>query len=322
MMELLPFRFEVENAIVGASAVSAILAVVAVWHALVERDPMRHRIKALQVYRDSLKHNITAARRSPHRQHSMRLMNRVINALNLLKSDDAIKAKRTLSQAGWRSREALVGYFFARLCTPFAFGAAGLFLPELLGFKNVTLGLEMGFAIGGVVLGAMAPSIYVGNTAKKRSNLIRKGLPDALDLLVICAEAGQGIDAALQRVAREMATVAPALAEELELTVLELGMLPERRQALEHLTYRVDLSTVRALVNTLSQTEKYGTPLVESLRVLAAELRNERLMRAEEKAARLPAIMTVPMIIFILPPLFVVLIGPSVVRVIDMFRQM
>jgi len=124
----------------------------------------------------------------------------------------------------------------------------------------------------------------------------------------------------LTRVSRELGKSFPDIADEIGLTALELGLLPERRQALENLNRRTDLPGIRGVVNTLLQTEKYGTPLAQSLRVLSAEFRNERMMRAEEKAARLPATMTVPMIIFILPPLFVVLIGPAVVRVIDMMK--
>ena len=124
----------------------------------------------------------------------------------------------------------------------------------------------------------------------------------------------------MTRVSRELGKSFPDIADEIGLTALELGLLPERRQALENLNRRTDLPGIRGVVNTLLQTEKYGTPLAQSLRVLSAEFRNERMMRAEEKAARLPATMTVPMIIFILPPLFVVLIGPAVVRVIDMMK--
>jgi tight adherence protein C len=141
------------------------------------------------------------------------------------------------------------------------------------------------------------------------------GLPDALDLFVICTEAGLSLDAAVTRVGREIGGSCPELADELGLTAIELGFLPDRRDALLNLARRVAAPQVRGLVNTLVQTEKYGTPLAQSLRVLAAEFRDTRMMKAEEKAARLPAILTVPMIAFILPPLFVVLLGPAIVQV-------
>ena len=146
-----------------------------------------------------------------------------------------------------------------------------------------------------------APDLWLSNKVKKRSHAIRKGLPDALDLLVICAEAGLTVDAAFSRVARELGKAYPELGDEFGLTAIELGFLNERRQAFENLATRVDLEAVRGVVTTMIQTEKYGTPLASALRVLSAEFRNERMMRAEEKAARLPAIMTVPLILFILP---------------------
>jgi tight adherence protein C len=135
-------------------------------------------------------------------------------------------------------------------------------------------------------------------------------LPDALDLLVICAEAGLTVDAAFNRVARELGKAYPELGDEFALTSIELGFLTDRRSAFENLAARIDLESVRGVVTTMIQTEKYGTPLASALRVLSAEFRNERMMRAEEKAARLPAIMTVPLILFILPVLFIVILGP------------
>lgn len=147
--------------------------------------------------------------------------------------------------------------------------------------------------------------------------MIQRALPDALDLLVICAEAGLSLDAALKRVAEEIGHTCPELGDELGLTAVELGFLPDRRSALHNLTRRCHLASLRGVVNTLQQTEKYGTPLSNALRVLSNEFRHERLMKAEEKAARLPVILTVPMIVFILPALMIVLIGPAAIRTID-----
>jgi tight adherence protein C len=164
-----------------------------------------------------------------------------------------------------------------------------------------------------------APDLWLSNKVKKRSHAIRKGLPDALDLLVICAEAGLTVDAAFGRVAKELGKAYPELGDEFGLTAIELGFLNERRQAFENFAMRVDLDAVRGVVTTMIQTEKYGTPLASALRVLSAEFRNERMMRAEEKAARLPAIMTVPLILFILPTLFIVILGPASCSISDSF---
>jgi tight adherence protein C len=172
---------------------------------------------------------------------------------------------------------------------------------------------------GLVAFSYKAPDIWLKNKVNKRSDAVRKGLPDALDLLVICAEAGLTVDAAFNRVAKELGKAYPELGDEFGLTAIELGFLNERRNAFENLAERVDLEAVRGVVTTMIQTEKYGTPLASALRVLSAEFRNERMMRAEEKAARLPAIMTVPLILFILPVLFVVILGPAACSISDNF---
>ena len=177
--------------------------------------------------------------------------------------------------------------------------------------------------VAGTLVGAYkAPDLWLTNKVKKRSDAVRKGLPDALDLLVICAEAGLTVDAAFNRVAKELGKAYPELGDEFGLTAIELGFLNERRNAFENLATRVDLEAIRGVVTTMIQTEKYGTPLASALRVLSAEFRNERMMRAEEKAARLPAIMTVPLILFILPTLFIVILGPAACSINDnLFRH-
>jgi tight adherence protein C len=173
--------------------------------------------------------------------------------------------------------------------------------------------------LGAAVLGFFAPDVLIKNLIKKRAHQMELGLPDALDLLVICAEAGLSLDAALQRVSRELELTWPELSEEFGITAAELTYLPERRQAFENLNARTNMASVRGVVNTLLQTAKFGTPLAQSLRILAQEFRDARLVRAEEKAARLPAMLTVPMILFILPTLFIVLLGPAALGVIDTF---
>jgi tight adherence protein C len=178
----------------------------------------------------------------------------------------------------------------------------------------------MGFAAA-VIFGYKAPELYINNIATKRTDAIRKGLPDALDLMVICAEAGLTVDAAFGRVAKELGRAYPELGDEFTLTAIELSFLTERRMAFENLAYRVNLEAVRGVVTTMIQTERYGTPLASALRVLSAEFRNERMMRAEEKAARLPAIMTVPLILFILPVLFIVILGPAGCSIADAFAN-
>ena len=187
------------------------------------------------------------------------------------------------------------------------------YFPEWGGMKKL---MAFAAAIG---LGYKGPELYIGNLITKRTDAIRKGLPDALDLLVICAEAGLTVDASFNRVARELGRAYPELGDEFALTAIELSFLAERRQAFENLAWRVNLEAVKGVTTTMVQTERYGTPLASALRVLSAEFRNERMMRAEEKAARLPAIMTVPLIMFILPVLFVVILGPAACSIADAF---
>ena len=177
--------------------------------------------------------------------------------------------------------------------------------------------LQPVLCFGATLMGFKGPEIYVRNVAIKRTQVIAKALPDGLDLLTICVEAGLSLDMALTRVSKELQGLSAELAYELQLTAIELTFLPDRQQAFENLANRNDIPGVRALVNAFRQTEKFGTPLAQSLRVLSAEFRNERMMKAEEKGARLPAMMTVPMMIFILPTLFIIIMGPGIISIID-----
>ena len=196
-------------------------------------------------------------------------------------------------------------------------GGLAVFLLYGTELYDLSEGARLLASLLAVLVAAYLPEIYVKNATQKRQDKIRKAFPDTLDLMVICAEAGVSLDATIARVAGEMDQAAPEIADEFRLTGLELGFLPNRQTALQNLAARTGMDTIRALVNTLVQAERYGTPLAQSLRVLSAESRKDRVMKAEEKAARLPALLTVPMIIFILPPLFVVLLGPAVLDIID-----
>lgn len=289
-----------------------------VWFGLVERDPSASRVKAIAARRRELRSGSTASR-ARRVVSKGGLLAAIVGRLKLVQSSQSERLKSRLSQAGIRATEARYLFLIGKLLAPFALGmlAFALVYGTMLATKPPAV--QFAIMIGGVTLGFFLPDLVVANRIAKRRLALQKTLPDGLDLLVVCAEAGLSLDVALQRVAQEMGPAAPELAEELELTSLELNFMPERRQALQNLAARVDLPTMRGVVNTLIQTEKYGTPLSQSLRVLSAEFRDQRMMKAEEKAARLPAIMTVPMIAFILPTLFIVLIGPAVIKVYDSF---
>jgi tight adherence protein C len=305
--------------------VTAFFTVVAVWNTAIVRDPMRGRIKALAERREAMRAGFVQPQRrerKTQREKSVGIMRNVVKRMDLMRNQSSQKIVQKMAAAGWRSKDAVVIYLFFKLILPIIVGVVAVIV--VFGFEafNLQPFMRIAAAIGAILLAAAAPDILVKNTIAKRQAEIRKSLPDALDLLVICAEAGLTIDAALSKVAREMAKSCDEISDELSLTAVELGFLTNRRQALENLSRRVELPALRGVVTTLIQTERYGTPLSQSLRVLSGEFRNERLMRAEEKAARLPAILTVPLICFILPALFIVLIGPAILKVLDNFIRM
>lgn len=309
------------------SGVAAFAVLFAVYTALSVRDPMTKRVKALNERREQLKAGITAStskRRAKlvTKNETTDRIKSFLGSMKMLQESQINAAQTKLLQAGIRQKEYAVAVIFGRLVLPIVFGGLALYvtyatemLPETWGaFKRYA------FVAGTFVLSYKAPDIYLKNKITKRTDAIRKGLPDALDLLVICAEAGLTVDAAFHRVARELGRAYPELGEEMTLTAIELGFLSDRRQAFENLAQRVDLDAIKGVTTTMVQTEKYGTPLASALRVLSAEFRNERMMRAEEKAARLPAIMTIPLILFILPSLFIVILGPAACSINDAFK--
>lgn len=312
--------FSPETAITVMAGLAAFGIVWAVWWALVVPDLMSTRAKRLRRRQDELRAGMLSTRRqAQHKAAAMGLMRRVTLRLNLLKAKTGSKTVERLAQAGWRSKDALVIFVFMKLVLPFVFAAGAFFLFNVMQLVELDETMAMLAPIAGLALGAYAPETFVKNAITKRQKLLQQGLPDAIDLLVICAEAGLSLDAALNRVSHEIQRASPEIAEEIGLTAIELGFLPERRQALDNFLKRCPLPAVRGIVNTLLQTEKYGTPLANALRVLAAEYREERMLKAEAKAARLPALLTVPMIVFIMPSLFVVIIGPAAIGIIDNF---
>jgi tight adherence protein C len=305
------------------AAVATFAVLVALYAATTVKDPMAKRVKALNERREQLKAGIVAStsRRRRNITNKNEMADKVrgfLGSLKMLQDEQVVKAQQRLMQAGVRSKDLAFVVIFARLVLPIVFGViviVGVYVldwfPTWGAFKRY------GLVAGTLILAYKAPDIWLKNKITKRTHAIRKGLPDALDLLVICAEAGLTVDAAFSRVARELGKAYPELGDEFALTSIELGFLTDRRSAFENLATRIDLDAVRGVVTTMIQTEKYGTPLASALRVLAAEFRNERMMRAEEKAARLPAIMTVPLILFILPVLFIVILGPASCSISD-----
>ena len=301
--------------------VATFATVFVVWYGLLLPRQVENRLKSVADRRDQLakaqtRHQVVKTGH-PVRDRGLEVASSMVERLKLFQGAQAKKYADELAKAGWRSRDALIIFLACRMATPLVFGLGALVVFYVMGVSDLTPALRATATLACVVLGYFAPNIYVSNQATKRRKLIQKGLPDGLDLMVICAEAGLSLDATLTRVTRELKASWAELADEINHTSLELNFMPERRTALENFSKRTALPHTRALVNTLQQSERYGTPLAHALRVLAAEIRMNRMMKAEEKAARLPAIMTVPMILFILPALFVVLIGPAILRIAD-----
>ena len=307
------------------AGVAAAAMLLAIYAAVTVRDPMAKRVKTLNARREELKAGIIK-QSSRKRQSLIRRsettdkMKESLGRMKVLQDSQVKIIQQKLAQAGYRNKELAVFVIFARMVLPIVLGFIAIvalywieMFPDWSSFKRF-----MGFAAL-VIAGYKGPELFLKNKANKRSDAIRKGLPDALDLLVICAEAGLTVDAAFNRVAKELGRAYPELGDEFALTAIELSFLTERRQAFENFAYRVELEAIRGVVTTMIQTERYGTPLASALRVLSAEFRNERMMRAEEKAARLPAIMTVPLILFILPVLFIVILGPAACSIADAF---
>jgi len=303
----------------GLCGVGAFGVVVLVWLALVEKDPLPARLKNIAARRDELRTQ-ERDKKTTRRKNVAQIgfARKVVEKFKLEQGKKMNELRLKLARAGYRARENLFTYLFLRLALPPGLGVFVFFCVFVLHIGRLKPVMGLLAVIIAAVLGLLLPDIFLKNQSQKREGVLRKAMPDALDLMVICAEAGLSLDSAFDRVSREIGPSYPELAEEVGLTGVELGFLPDRSKALQNLADRVQLQGVIALVNTLIQTERYGTPLAQSLRVLSAEMRDERMMAAETKAAKLPATLTVPMILFILPPLFVVLIGPAVISVMNL----
>ena len=310
-------------AVLGVSAaLSCLLLMVGASHWMVEKRARMQRVRTAtgrRLGRIATARGMKPAKNTQLQQGAVAFMKLSTGRLSIMKGRQIKETRRLLVSGGFRGRDAIVVFTFFKLVAPLVFLAgAALYV---YGADPIGKGpmLDAAAVMAAALFGSKLPDLYVKNVRGKRLESIRKGLPDSLDMLVICAEAGLSSDAALKRVVAETSRKASALGEELNQTALELGFMPERRQALENLAERVPLPAMNAFVNTMIQAEKYGTPLARAFKVLSQEQRTERMLRAEEKAGRLPATMTVPMMLFILPALFIVLIGPAVLDILDNF---
>ncbi len=310
--------FSQPNNLLMVLGVLAIVVIAGIWISLIQDNSVDRRLKMLEQRRKDLRSEMGYGKEKG--RETAELAKTVVEKFKLLPSDAAKSASSDLIHAGFRNKDAIFLFTFFRLVAPLMGWALGFFAFYVLRVWDTTgNNLLIATLTCGIVTG-LIPALVLSRLTKARMRRLSRALPDGLDLFVICAEAGLSLDATFERVSQELSDAHPDLADEFGLTAVELGFMPQRSKALQNLSDRCPLPGTRSLVSTLIQTERYGTPLAVSMRVLSAEMRNERIMKAEEKAARLPAVMTVPMILFILPPLFIVLIGPAVLRTQDAFK--
>jgi tight adherence protein C len=310
-------------------AILVSIAVFATFYTLVtpffEKGDLDKRMKAVSTEREQIRARERARMNADQSKATLRNQNnqsvrQIVEKFNLRKAlvDDNTMGR--LRAAGLRTQNALNVFLVARFLLPFLFLAGAVFWIFVLGnMATRPLPIRMLAAIGFAYVGFYAPNIYISNRITKRQLSIKRAWPDALDLMLICVESGISIEAAMRRAAEEIGTQSPELAEELALTTAELSFLQDRRTALENLGTRTQIDIVKAVTQALIQADRYGTPVAQALRVLAQEGRDERMNEAEKKAAALPPKLTVPMILFFLPVLIAVILGPAGIQVSDRF---
>ncbi len=300
-------------------AIAMFATITTVMFPALKGDKLETRLKQVTEQREKLRR----ASRSAIEQRGLKkeqsgAIGKISNKLDLQKmlEDPNIAAK--LEQAGLRGPRPISIFYFCRFFLPFV-GAVGMFVYIfLVNDHDLSVQMKYGSIIFGAAIGFYAPNLYVSNIASKRQASIMKAFPDALDMMLICVESGMSIEMAFAKVGAEIGTASVELAEELQLTTAELSYLQERRQAYENLAKRTGHEGVKAVTMALAQAERYGTPLGDALRVMSKENRDMRMSEAEKKAASLPAKLTVPMILFFLPVLFLVVLGPAYIKVTAM----
>jgi tight adherence protein C len=306
------------NIAAAVVAGAAFLAVMTVAAPILSSDKLGSRLKAVAERREELRRK---SRQNLEKVRSLRnkdegFVSDTVKKLNLqqLLNDPNVQLK--LMQAGLRGQTPVSIFYFCRLTLPFIFGIGAFIWVEMMGAKaGMLANMKPAVALFGAALGFYGPTLYVSNLVSKRRENIMKSFPDALDMLLICVESGMSIELALHRVGSEIGAASVEMAEEMALTTAELSYLPERRMAYENLARRTDHPGVKAVAMALTQAEKYGTPLGSALRVMAKENRELRIAAAEKKAASLPPKLTVPMIVFFLPVLFAVIMGPAMIKI-------
>ncbi len=306
------------------AAAAAFATVLTVTMPLLQRDRMSQRMKVMATERDKMR----AARLQEFKgtgdgQGRLRVtpkgfMQEIVNRFNLRKAFDSEEVRDLLKMAGLRGQAPLVAYMFFRLVMPIIVTIVALiYLFAIANMQHPPIA-KFGMALAAGYAGFYLPNVFLKNLVQKRQAAIIQAFPDALDMLLICVQAGMSIEAAFGKVSKEVSNQSLELAEELSLTTAELSYLQDRRVAFENLGKRTGIAGIKAVATALIQAERYGTPVGQALRVMAKENRDMRMSEAERKAAALPPKLTVPMIVFFLPVLFIVILGPAVLQVMKL----
>jgi len=302
------------------AAIAAAATVLTLAMPLVLADPLGKRMKAVAVEREKIRARerermAQQQQKVALRQSPKQYVQTIVDRFNLKKWVGQEEARLKLVQAGYRGQAPYITYLFFRMVTPVvAFLLAAVYVFFVLHLQQPAT-VKIGICIAAAYAGMQAPLMFLKNRIQRRQLSIKRAFPDTLDLLLICVESGMSIEAAFKKVSEEIGSQSVPLAEELTLTMAELSFLQDRRQAYENLAKRTDLDGVKSVCMALQQAERYGTPLSNMLRVMAQENRDMRMSEAEKKAAGLPPKLTVPMILFFLPVLFIVILGPAAIKV-------
>ena len=312
-----------DNILAAFVAVVCFATIVTIATPMFNRSNLESRLKSVSTRREELRRKSREALAKKGGQNSLRhldegMYKKVVDRLQLSRLLEDPKVVEKLAQAGFRGPRPVSTFYFFRFVLPFVFGAVTAIYLFLINDFGLPPMQRIAISVGGLTLGYYAPNIFISNAAQKRRESVVGAFPDALDLLLICVESGMSIEAAIQKVSQEIGGSSIELAEELTLLTAEISYLPERRQAYEGLARRTNHPGIKSVTTAMIQAERYGTPLGSALRVMAKENRDMRLTAAEKKAAQLPAKLTVPMIVFFLPVLFVVILGPAILTVVDM----
>jgi tight adherence protein C len=304
------------------AAIAAAATVLTLAMPFVFVNPLDKRMRAVAVEREKIRlrerERMNQDGKAKLRQSPKQYVQTIVDRFNLTKWVGQEEARLKLVQAGYRGQAPYITYLFFRMVTPIAlFLFSVIYLFVILKLNQPTM-IKVGVCIAAAYVGMQLPLMLLKNKIQRRQLSIKRAFPDTLDLLLICVESGMSIEAAFRKVSDEVGSQSVALAEELTLTTAELSYLPDRRQAYENLAKRTDLEGVKSVCMALQQAERYGTPLATMLRVMAQENRDMRMSEAEKKAAGLPPKLTVPMILFFLPVLFIVILGPAAIKVMSL----